>query len=136
MNYNGIGKGIVAAVCMGLAVMAAAPSAVMAKVPEQVQPMADYISDCSATLRISNTGSATVEVDIMPKGSVGTSIEAILQRRTASGWENVKTWNMKKDSGYTFLSETYSVSKGTYRVYAIVKAGSETKYPVSATKTY
>lgn len=136
MKNKGIGKRIAVAVCMGLMVIAATPSAVMAKIPEQIQPMAEYILSSSASLEISSNGVAKVEVNATSRGNVSISIEAKLQRRIAERWEVVKVWTAEGKGNRTSVSETYSVSKGTYRVYATVKAGSETKYPTSATKIY
>lgn len=135
MGNKTLRKGIVA-VGMGLVFLSETPSAVLANVPEQMQPMSMYISDCDAKLNISEKGVAVIKVNVTSKGGSSTSIVATLQRRTAEGWEDVKTWSTAGQGGYTFLFETYSVSKGTYRVYAIVKAGSETQYPISASKTY
>lgn len=128
-------KGIVA-VGMGLVLLSETPSAVLANVPEQIQPMTVYISDCNAELSISEKGVALVKVDVTSKGGSSTSINAILQKKTSDGWKDTKTWKVEGQGGYTLLSKTYLVSKGTYRVYATVKAGTETKHPVSATKTY
>lgn len=136
MKNTSLVKGMAAAVCMGLAVMTVTPTVVMANVPEEIQPMAENMNSYSAYLDISSNGVATVKASVKPTGNYSTSVVAKLQRRTAEGWEDVKIWSTAGQGGYTFLSETYSVSKGTYRVYAIVKAGSETQYPISASKTY
>lgn len=135
MKNKEIRKGI-AAVCMGLAVLSAPSSAVMANVPEQIQPMAEYIRSYEASLNISSNGVATVKASVTPSGNYNTSVSAKLQRRTTNGWEDVRTWSASGKGGRTSVYETCDVSKGTYRVYAIVKAGSETRYPISATRTY
>lgn len=136
MKNTSLGKGMVVAVCMGLAVMTATPPAVMANVPEEIQPMAENMNSYSASLDISSNGVATIKASVKPTGNYNTSVVATLQKKTDDGWKDIKTWRATGKGVYTLVSETYSVSKGTYRVYATVKAGTETKHPVSATKNY
>ncbi|MBE5948589.1 MAG: hypothetical protein E7261_06105 [Lachnospiraceae bacterium] len=91
----------------------------------------------SATLTIASDGTATVKASVMGKvGVTSTSVVATLQRETSSGWDDVVTWEASNASRRTTISETYQVSRGTYRVVATVTADSESMTVTSTTETY
>ena len=95
------------------------------------------IYSSSASLTIASDGTATIEASVMGKvGVTSTSVVATLQRETSSGWDDVATWEESNASRRTTISETYQVSRGTYRVVATVTADGETATKTSTTETY
>ena len=48
----------------------------------------------------------------------------------------VQSWESSGSGRNATIAETYSVSRGTYRVVALIKAGTESKSPISAERTY
>lgn len=113
-----------------------APIIGSAKEKAAVQPYMTYISNYAATLSINN-GEASVGGFLNAKsGTTTTYIELTLQRKNGSSWDDVKTWKKSSTLRYISIAETYNVSKGTYRVFANVKANSESKTGTSAVVTY
>ena len=49
---------------------------------------------------------------------------------------DVQSWESSGSGRNATIAETYSVSRGTYRVVALIKAGTESKSPISAERTY
>lgn len=95
------------------------------------------IYSSSASLTIASDGTATIEASVMGKvGVTSTSVVATLQRETSSGWDDVATWEDSNTSRRTTISETYQVSRGTYRVVATVTADGETATKTSTTEIY
>ncbi len=137
MIVKKIRKGITLACCFCLMATRAAPVTIQAKVPEQAQPLMAFITSYSTDLAISGNGTASVTAYVIAKSNAtNTYVKATLQKKTGSNWVNVKAWEATGNRGYTGIIETYSVSGGTYRVIATIKADSETKNVTSATKTY
>ncbi len=95
------------------------------------------IASQDVSLSISSNGVATVGARVMGKvGVTSTSVVATLQRETSSGWEDVATWEDSNASRRTTISETYQVSRGTYRVVATVTADGESATITSTIETY
>lgn len=137
MIVKKIRKGITLA-CLLCAITAqAAPMLIQAKVPEQAQPLMTYITSYSADLTISGDGIANVAAYVVSKSNASSAyVKATLQKKSGNNWVDVKSWHNTGNSGYTGVIETYSVSKGTYRVTASIKVDSETKNVTSAARTY
>lgn len=57
-------------------------------------------------------------------------------KKVSGSWTNVQSWETSGSGRNASVIETYAVSKGTYRVVASIKAGTENKAPVSAERTY
>ena len=111
MNYlKRIGRLVaicICAVCVGIIPITAHAMEVSDK---QIQPRMDYISSYGTELTISDSGEASVTGFVRGK------------KRVTNAY--VKVTLQKKVSG------------GTYRVVALIKAGTESKSPISAERTY
>lgn len=106
-----------------------------------INPMTEIIVQGNATLAISNSGTATITAKV--SGMSGTSkveITAILEKYENNKWIEITSFSKSNSSNSTTLNETYTVSKGTYRVSAILIAykgtSSETVTATSASRTY
>ena len=99
-----------------------------------------YINTASSTLTISN-GNATIR-GYVQKTPSGNSIEltSTLELYSAGSWYAVESWSTYSTSSSALISETYQVSKGTYRVatdYTVNGASnSESGTVYSKTVTY
>lgn len=137
MIVKKIRKSITLACCLCLMAAQPAPMTVQAKVPEQTQPLMTFILSYSADLAISADGTANVSAYVIAKDSAAnTYVKATLQKKSGNSWVNVTSWKKSGNGGYTGITETYPVLKGTYRVKATVKADSETRNVTSAARTY
>lgn len=77
----------------------------------------NYIHSVSSYLDISSNGTAHIYSDLY-KTVYADSIylSASLQRKSGGSWTDVASWSASSSSSYASISETYSVSSGTYRV--------------------
>ena len=135
MEMKKIRKWIAVTACLSMIVIQKVPMTVQAEVVEQIMPLMTYISGYSAELRISDTGKATIQAFVL-SNNTSNYIKATLQKKSGNSWINVKSWEISEHGSCTSVTETYSVSKGTYRVKATIKANSETVHATSASKTY
>ena len=91
----------------------------------------------TANLSISSKGVATCSGTVSPSGKYESTISVNLQKKNGSSWSTIKTWT---GSGSTLMgcsaSGTYTVSRGTYRVYVCGYVGTEFFSKYSAEKTY
>ena len=65
-----------------------------------------------------------------------TYVSATLQRKSGNDWIDVESWEDSSTERYLSVLETYSVSRGTYRLVVTVTANTETKTVISNEKTY
>lgn len=103
----------------------------------QVEPRVEYIASYGAELTISSSGIATCNGSV--RGSVGVSstyVKITLQQYVSGTWQDVESWEASNSGRSTSISETYQVSKGTYRVVATCQANSEVKEAISTSETY
>lgn len=101
-----------------------------------INPMYVTLSDAFANLSISD-GKAICTAVVKAQKKEKLSITMYLQKKSGTTWTNVKTWEKTAEDAINLsLTKNYTVSKGTYRVRAIMKAGSETvtKTSTSCTK--
>lgn len=136
-NLKNLCKGAVLGVCLlvsGLMV----PTISHAKVPEtQAEIQMTYISGYSTELVISSSGLATITGEVRGKSGVtSTFIKVTLQQYVSGTWVDVEDWEASSSGSNAFISETYQVTKGTYRVTMTCSANTETKTATSATRTY
>lgn len=100
-----------------------------------VSPLYENAKDGNAALNISDS-TASCQTYIKAYRKTNLSITMYLQKKSGTTWTNVKTWEKTaKDVANLSLAKNYTVSKGTYRVRAIMKAGSETVTKTSASCT-
>ncbi len=129
----------VAVLCIGIA-MAGISSTTISNAQEteiQVQPRMLYINNWDTGLSISDRGTATVSGYVEGVSGVSsTSVKLTLQKYESGSWVAVKSWEKTSNARTTSISETYQVSKGTYRVVMGCRANSETYTVTSGTKTY
>lgn len=103
---------------------------------EIVSPLYENAKDGNVTLNIADS-TATCKAYIKAYRKIDLSITMYLQKKSGTTWVNVKTWEKtEEDVANLSLTKNYTVSKGTYRVRAIMKAGTEiiTKTSKSCTK--
>lgn len=67
---------------------------------------------------------------------VAHDVKVTLQKKVSGSWVYVQSWESSGSGRNATIAETYSVSRGTYRVVALIKAGTESKSPISAERTY
>lgn len=137
MLVKKVKKGVMLFGCLCMVMVPVTPMVARANSVEQIQPCSECISWYTVNLNISNTGVARVTASVTGKvGIENVYVKATLQKKSDGGWTNVKSWQSTKKGRYASIEETYTVSKGTYRVHATFKADSETKTMLSGTKTY
>ena len=97
----------------------------------------EYISSYGTELTISSSGKASISGFIRGKtGVTDAYVKVTLQKKVSGSWTYVNSWETSGKGRNASILETYSVSRGTYRVVAYIKAGTESKSPISAEKTY
>lgn len=138
MNYlKRIGRLVaicICAVCVGIIPITAHAMEVSDK---QIQPRMDYISSYGTELTISDSGEASVTGFVRgKKGVTNAYVKVTLQKKVSGSWVYVQSWESSGSGRNATIAETYSVSRGTYRVAALIKAGTESKSPISAERTY
>ena len=138
MNYlKRIGRLVaicICAVCVGIIPITAHAMEVSDK---QIQPRMDYISSYGTELTISDSGEASVTGFVRGKeGVTNAYVKVTLQKKVSGLWVYVQSWESSGSGRNATIAETYSVSRGTYRVVASIKAGTESKSPISAERTY
>lgn len=122
------------ALCITLAMLAVMMPTIQA---EAVEARMTYIISYAADLNISSSGEASITGYVRGKGDVtSTYVCATLQKQSGDDWIDVETWEDSSTKRNLSIVETYSVSRGTYRLVVTVTANTETKTAVSATRTY
>ena len=102
----------------------------------QIDPRMTSINAYHTELSISSVGVASISGYVRGKSGVTSAyVEVTLQKKVSGEWIDVESW---EDSGTrnASVSETYSVSRGTYRVVMTCSADGETKSATSAERTY
>lgn len=96
-----------------------------------------YILTYSTELVISNIGLATITGEVRGKtGVTNAYVKVTLQKYASGDWVDVEDWEDSSNGRNAFISETYQVTRGTYRVVMTCSANSETKTATSAQRTY
>ncbi len=104
---------------------------------EAMEPRMTYIISYSADLYISDSGEASITGYVRGKGDVtSTYVSATLQRKSGNYWIDVESWEDSSTERNLSVVETYSVSRGTYRLVVTVTANTETKTAISDERTY
>lgn len=101
---------------------------VLGQLSASAAPIAKYKSIANKTATISVSGTtATCTARLAAKSSMSLSVKMVLQKKTASGWSNVKTWSASGTDTVVSLVKTQTVSSsGTYRLQVTFTAGGET----------
>lgn len=102
----------------------------------QIEPRMTSIYAYHTELSISSGGIASISGYVRGKpGVTSTYVEVILQKKVSGEWIDVESW---EDSGTrnASVAETYSVSRGTYRVVMTCSADGETQSATSAERVY
>lgn len=104
---------------------------------QAVEPRMTYIFSYSTELSISSNGAATVTGFVRGKSGVtATYVKVTLQEKVSDSWVDVESWEDSSNTISASVSETYQVSRGTYRVTMTCSANGETKTATSAERTY
>lgn len=124
----------ISALCIMIAMLAVAMPAIRT---EAMESRMTYIISYSADLYISNSGEASITGYVRGKGDVtSTYVSATLQRKSGNYWIDVESWEDSSTERNLSVVETYSVSRGTYRLVVTVTANTETKTAISDERTY
>ena len=124
----------ITALCIMLAMLAVVMPTIKV---EAVEPRMTYIISYSSDLYISDSGEASITGYVRGKGDVtSTYVSATLQRKSGNDWIDVESWEDSSTKSSLSIMETYSVSRGTYRIVVTVTANTETKTAISDEKTY
>lgn len=118
MNYlKRIGRLVaicICAVCVGIIPITAHA---MEGSDKQIQPRMDYISSYGTELTISDSGEASVTGFVRgKKGVTNAYVKVKLQKKVSGSWVYVQSWESSGSGRNATIAETYSVSRGTYRV--------------------
>lgn len=124
----------ITALCIMLAMLAVVMPTIKV---EAVEPRMTYITSYSSDLYISDSGEASITGYVRGKSDVtSTYVSATLQRKSGNDWIDVESWEDSSTKSSLSIMETYSVSRGTYRLVVTVTANTETKTAISDEKTY
>ena len=124
----------ITALCIMLAMLAVVMPTIKV---EAVEPRMTYIISYSSDLYISDSGEASITGYVRGKGDVtSTYVSATLQRKSGNDWIDVESREDSSTKSSLSIMETYSVSRGTYRLVVTVTANTETKTAISDEKTY
>lgn len=107
------------------------------QVTTRIDPRMTYIAGYSTELVISDTGVATITGQVRGKTGVTQAyVNVTLQKLVLGKWIDVEDWEDSRSGRNAFVSETYQVNRGTYRVVMTCSANTETKTATSAQRTY
>ena len=124
----------ITALCIAIAMLFAVMPTVQA---EAVEARMTYIISYAADLSISSSGEASITGYVRgTSGVTSTYVCATWQKQSGNDWIDVESWEDSSTNRNLSIVETYSVSRGTYRVVVTVTANTETKTTVSVTRTY
>ena len=102
---------------------------------EGIMPQYEKSFDVQATLNFSG-GKAKCLGKVIGKDGIKYSVTVTLQKKTSSGWTNIKTWKGSGQKGCS-TSGSEPVSKGSkYRVKVVGKSGTESATSYSDMKSY
>lgn len=103
----------------------------------QIDSRMTSISTYSTELSISSDGSASITGFVRGKtGVTSTYVKVTLQKKVSGVWIDVESWEDSSNTRSTTITETYQISRGTYRVSMTCSADGETKTATSAERTY
>ena len=112
-------------------------AAIPAIMTEAAESRMTYIISYSADLYISDSGEASITGYVRGKSDVtSTYVSATLQKKSGNAWIDVEFWEDSSTEKNLSIVETYSVSRGTYRLVVTVSANTETKTAISGERTY
>lgn len=137
MRQKNMGKVIILCMCLMVGNILSPAISHAQEANVQVEPRAEYITSCGAELTISDSGIAACKGSV--RGTAGVSstyVKITLQQYVSGVWQDVKSWEESSSGRSVSISNTYQVSKGTYRVVATCQANSEVKEVISASETY
>lgn len=137
MNNKKFCKVAILCICIIVISVVCSTTSYAKEVDTQVGTWTVYISTCSTDIGISSSGMATVTGQVRGKTGVTSAyVKVTLQKYVSGDWVDVNCWEDSQNGRNAFVSETYQVSRGTYRVVATCTANSETKTLTSTEKTY
>lgn len=130
-------------ICLMLCILVLISTVGVATAEGGVMPCYAYVDSIKASLTISS-GTATAVGNVIPAGSMKSSITVRLQRADSSGkWTTISTWTGTNENGKSEAGGKKSLTSGyNYRVYVTGKVyGSngnvvETVNKYSTTKAY
>lgn len=94
------------------------------------------LEEGSAELSIAG-GNANCRTYAACKKAKSISITMTLQKASGGTWTKIATWTGSKNAtSYKFEKTKINISKGKYRVKAIIKCGSDSKTTYSSSKSY
>ena len=130
-NFKKLCKVVVLCLCILVGTSMVSIVSYAKEVVTYVEPRLAYISTYNTELVISNTGLATITGEVRGKTGVTNAYVKVTLQKYASG-----DWEDSRNGRNVFISETYQVTRGTYRVVMTCSANSETKTATSAQRTY
>ncbi len=107
-----------------------------------IQPQYNYTQLTSVSLSISSSGVASCKGKIRAYATSSMiNMTITLYKKSGESWQQVKTWSVENQSEMAYISETWNVSSGTYKVLmngkVITSSGAvESLSGSSAEKTY
>ena len=130
-------RNVVVTVILCVSVMALPVSAVEPQEMERsgIQLMSVDTRKNIGTLNVSK-GKAACVARVRNKSSKLITISMSLQKYSAGRWKTIKSWSGSKTGMSYVLTRTASVSKGKYRVKAVMRSGSDTITQYSQTVNY
>lgn len=136
-NFKKLCKVVVLCLCILVGTSMVSIVSYAKEVVTYVEPRLAYISTYNTELVISNTGLATITGEVRGKtGVTNAYVKVTLQKYASGDWVDVEDWEDSRNGRNVFISETYQVTRGTYRVVMTCSANSETKTATSAQRTY
>lgn len=88
---------------------------------QQISPYYNYTQSNTASLKISNSGTATCYSTITGYPNLTTKIKLTmyLEKKTLWWWSEETNWTSTVKGYYNSLSKNYSVTSGTYRLRVV-----------------
>lgn len=130
-------------ICLMLCILVLISSIGVAYADDDIMLCYTYVDSIKASLNISS-GTATATGNVIPAGSMKSSVTVRLQREGSSGnWSTISTWTGTNEKGKSEAGGTKSLVSGyNYRVYVTGKVYDskgnvvETVNKYSTTKAY
>lgn len=114
------------------------PMSVFGKNADRAQLQLGYLSNYGIAFDISPKGNANITAYVYGNGETkSTYIHLILQQQTKPNhWDKIMSWRVFPKTRCANVVETYALTKGTYRIKAILKANEEEKILYSDVLTF
>lgn len=100
-----------------------------------VTPQYAVISSTKISLSLTDTG-VQCNAAVLTQRRADISIKMYLQKKSGTTWNNVKIWEESAANSVSLiLKKNYAVSKGTFRVKAVMNADGEIQTVISSSKS-